>query len=104
MNKKDITIKLALGDCIEKMKKLPDKSIDMILCDPPYGTTACKWDTVIPFEPMWIQIKRIIKNNGAILLFGSEPFSSTLRISNIKNFKYDWVWRKSKPSGHLNAK
>lgn len=92
------------GDCLELMKNIPDKSIDMILTDPPYGTTACKWDVVIPFDPMWIQLKRIIKDNGAICLFGSEPFSSHLRLSNLKMFKYDWVWDKVKPNGHLVAK
>ena len=84
------------GDCLEKMKDIPDGSVDMILTDPPYGTTACKWDSVIPFEPMWEQLNRIIKDNGAIVLFGSEPFSSVLRISNIKNYKYDWIWNKKK--------
>jgi len=77
----------------------------MILTDPPYGTTACKWDVVIPFEPMWIELKRVTKDNGAICLFGSEPFSSHLRMSNLKMFKYDWTWDKvNKFSGHLNAK
>ena len=76
----------------------------MVLTDPPYGTTACKWDSVIPFEPMWEQLKRVTKDNGAICLFGSEPFSSALRMSNIKMFKYDWTTIKSKPTGHLNAK
>lgn len=92
------------GDCLELMKTIPDGSVDLILTDPPYGTTACKWDTVIPFEAMWEQLKRIIKPNGAIVLFGSEPFSSLLRCSNLEMFKYDWVWDKVKPSGHLNAK
>ena len=96
--------KLYQGDCIEVMKDIEDGSVDLILTDPPYGTTACKWDSVIPFEPMWEQLNRIIKPNGAICLFGSEPFSSALRMSNIKNFKYDWIWEKTKPSGHLNAK
>jgi len=86
------------------MKEIPDKSIDMILCDPPYGTTACKWDSVIPFDKMWEQLNRIIKPNGAIVLFGSEPFSSALRMSNIKNYKYDWKWDKKKPSTGLHAK
>lgn len=95
---------LILGDCLEKMKDIPDKSIDMILTDPPYGTTACKWDTVIPFEPMWAELKRIIKPNGAICLFGSEPFNSALRMSNIKMFKYDWVWVKNISVGFVNAK
>ena len=84
------------GDCLELMKDIPDKSIDAIICDLPYGTTACKWDSVIPFEPLWEQYKRIIKDNGAIVLFGSEPFSSALRMSNIKNYKYDWIWDKVK--------
>ena len=92
------------GDCIEVMKTLKDKSIDMCLTDPPYGTTACKWDSVIPFEPMWAELKRIVKPNGAISLFGSEPFSSALRMSNIKMFKYDWVWDRKKITGFLNAK
>ncbi len=83
------------GDCLELMKNIPNGSVDLVLTDPPYGTTACKWDSVIPFEPMWEQLKRIIKPNGAICLFGSEPFSSALRMSNIKHFKYDWVWLKS---------
>ena len=91
-------IELMQGDCLEKMKDIPDKSIDMILCDLPYGTTACKWDTIIPFEPLWEQYKRIIKDRGAIVLFGSEPFSSYLRMSNIKQYKYDWIWEKSNPS------
>jgi site-specific DNA-methyltransferase (adenine-specific) len=86
------------------MKGMPDKSIDLVLTDPPYGTTACKWDSVIPFEPMWLQLKRIIKERGAIVLFGSEPFSSALRMSNIKNYKYDWVWDKVKTGNPLNAK
>jgi len=86
------------GDCLEKMNDIPDKSIDMILCDLPYGTTACKWDVIIPFEPLWVQYKRIIKDRGAIVLFGSEPFSSYLRMSNIKQYKYDWIWEKSNPS------
>lgn len=87
-------IDLKQGDCLELMKDIPDGSIDMILCDLPYGTTACKWDTIIPFEPLWEQYKRIIKDNGAIVLFGSEPFSTELRHSNLKMFKYDWIWEK----------
>ena len=97
-------IDLRQGDCLEVMKDIPDKSIDMILCDLPYGTTACKWDTVIPFEPLWEQYNRIIKDNGAIVLVGSEPFSSHLRLSNIKNYKYDWIWEKDNGTGFLNAK
>ena len=86
------------GDCLWLMKDIPDGSIDAIITDPPYGTTACKWDSVIPFDLMWEQLNRIIKPNGAIVLFGSEPFSSALRMSNIKNFKYDWVWIKNRGS------
>jgi DNA modification methylase len=92
------------GDCLEKMQDIPDKSSDMILCDLPYGTTSCKWDVVIPFEPLWEQYKRIIKDRGAIVLFGSEPFSSYLRTSNIKQYKYDWIWDKVRPSGFQIAK
>ena len=92
------------GDCLEVMKLIPDKSIDAIITDPPYGTTACKWDSVIDFELMWEQLNRIIKPNGAIVLFGSEPFSSALRMSNIKNYKYDWVWNKSKSSNFMQLK
>ena len=91
-------------DCLEGMKRIPDKSVDMILCDLPYGTTACKWDTIIPFEPLWEQYERVIKDNGAILLFGSEPFSSHLRLSNLKKYKYDWKWDKVTGTGHLVAK
>ena len=96
-------MKLYNGDCLEVMKSIKDKSIDAIITDPPYGTTACKWDSVIPFEPMWKELNRIIKPNGAIVLFGSEPFSSALRMSNIKNYKYDWKWQKTKPTNMLNA-
>ena len=92
-------IDIKQGDCLELMKDIPDKSIDMILCDLPYGTTACKWDTIIPFESLWKQYNRIIKNNGAIVLFGSEPFSSKLRMSNLKLYKYDWKWLKSRKTG-----
>jgi DNA modification methylase len=96
-------IKLLRGDCLEIMKSIPNQSIDAIITDPPYGTTACKWDSIIPFDLMWEQLNRIIKPNGAIVLFGSEPFSSALRMSNIKNYKYDWIWEKPKGTGHLNA-
>jgi len=97
-------IKLVHGDCLEEMKKIPDGSIDMVLTDPPYGTTACKWDTVIPLEPMWEQLKRVIKPNGAIVMTASQPFTSALVMSNVKMFKYDWTWQKPKGTGHLNAK
>jgi site-specific DNA-methyltransferase (adenine-specific) len=97
-------LKLMQGDCLELMQTIPDKSIDMILCDLPYGTTACKWDSVIPFEPLWAQYRRIAKPNAAIVLFGSEPFSSALRMSNIKQYKYDWIWHKTRPTGFAQAK
>jgi len=97
-------INLLHGDCLLEMPKIPSKSVDLILADVPYGTTACKWDTIIPFEPMWKELKRIRKDNAAIVLFGSEPFSSHLRMSNIKEFKYDWIWKKSKPNGWQHAK
>lgn len=97
-------IELWQGDCLELMKDIPDKSVDCIITDLPYGTTQCKWDTIIPFEPLWEQYNRIIKDNGAIVLFGTEPFSSHLRLSNLKNYKYDWIWDKVKGTGFLNAK
>jgi len=97
-------IDLYKGDCLEIMKKIESGSVDAIITDPPYGTTACKWDSVIDFDLMWEQLNRIIKPNGAIVLFGSEPFSSALRMSNIKNYKYDWIWEKPKGTGFLNAK
>jgi len=92
------------GDCLEVMKDIPDKSVDMILCDLPYGTTACKWDTIIPFEPLWKQYKRIIKDNGAIVLTASQPFTSALVMSNPKMFKYELIWEKQKGSNPLLAK
>jgi site-specific DNA-methyltransferase (adenine-specific) len=92
------------GDCLELMATIESGSIDMILCDLPYGTTACKWDTVIPFEPLWSHYKRVIKPNGAIVLFGSQPFTSALVMSNVADFKYCWVWEKNTATGHLNAK
>ena len=97
-------INLLHGDCLELMRTIESGSVDLILTDPPYGTTACKWDSVIPFEPMWEQLNRIIKPNGAIVLFGSEPFSSALRMSNIKNYKYDWILEKSKSTGFALSK
>ena len=86
------------------MKNIPNKSVDMILCDLPYGTTACKWDTIIPFSELWKQYDRIIKDNGIIVLTGSEPFTSVLICSNIKDFKYNWIWQKNKTTGFLNSK
>ena len=97
-------IDLLKGDCLELMKTIESGSIDAIITDPPYGTTACKWDSVIDFDLMWLELNRIIKPNGAIVLFGSEPFSSALRMSNIKNFKYDWIWKKTKPTGFSHSK
>jgi site-specific DNA-methyltransferase (adenine-specific) len=103
MNKEIILIH---GEALEEMDKLIEQGVkvDAIICDPPYGTTKCKWDSVIPFEPMWERLNKLIKPNGAIVLFGGEPFSSALRMSNIKNYKYDWVWEKSKATNFLNAK
>lgn len=99
-----MNIDLKHGNCLEVMNTIPDGSIDLILTDPPYGTTACKWDSVIDLELMWLQLKRIIKPNGAIVLFGSQPFTSKLISSNYEMFKYEWIWYKNKKSGHLNAK
>jgi site-specific DNA-methyltransferase (adenine-specific) len=96
--------KVICGDCLVEMKNIPDKSIDMILCDPPYGTTACKWDSVIPFEPMWRECRRIVKDCGAIVLTASQPFTSALVMSNIKMFKYEWIWDKKIPSGMSYAR
>ncbi len=98
------TIRLMLGDCIELMKEIDDGSVDAVIADPPYGTTACKWDSVIPLEPMWAQLKRVIKPNGAIVLFGSQPFTSVLVMSNLKWFKYCWVWDKGRGANYLNFK
>jgi len=95
---------LIQGECLEEMAKLPDGFIDAVICDSPYGTTACKWDAVIPFEPMWEQLKRIVKPNGAIVLTAAQPFTSALVMSNPKMFKYDWIWEKPNGTGHLNAK
>ena len=92
------------GDCLIEMSKIADKSIDMILCDPPFGTISCKWDTVIPFAELWKQYERIISDKGAIVLFCQQPFTSTLICSNLTMFKYMWYWRKSRPSGYVNAK
>ena len=99
-------IELYKGDCLEVMDKLiaGGVKVDAIITDPPYGTTACKWDSVIPFPEMWERLNKLIKPNGAIVLFGSEPFSSALRMSNIKNYKYDWIWAKNMVSGVAQAK
>ena len=90
------SIQLYQGDCLEIMKQIPDKSIDMVLCDLPYGCTSCSWDIIIPFDKLWEQYKRFIKKNGAILLFGNEPFSSLLRCSNLDWYKYDIYWEKER--------
>ena len=99
-----MTIELTCGDCLEVMKTIPDGSVDAVICDLPYGTTACKWDTVIPFEALWEQYKRVIKRNGAVVLTAVDPFSSVLGVSNIEELKYKWYWNKTKATGHLNAK
>lgn len=96
--------KIYLGDCLEVMASLPDKSIDMILCDLPYGTTQCKWDAVIPFNSLWIQYERLIKDHGAIVLTAAQPFTSALVMSNPSLFRYSLVWEKSKATGYLNSK
>ena len=97
-------VQLMLGDCLERMKEIPSGSVDAIICDPPYGTTACKWDSIIPLEPMWAELKRIIKPNGAIVMTASQPFTSMLGASNISWLKYSWQWDKVRPSGFQVAK
>ena len=99
-----ITIELLLGDCLERMKDIPDGSVDMVLADPPYGVSACAWDSVIPFEPMWDHLKRVIKSNGAVVMTASQPFTTMLIASNMGMFKYCWYWRKSKPNGWQHSK
>jgi site-specific DNA-methyltransferase (adenine-specific) len=97
-------MQLIHGDCLEKMKDIPDKSIDMILCDLPYGTTQNKWDSIIDLSSLWEQYNRVLKPNGACVLFCAQPFTSVLVTSNIASFKYEWCWKKPKGTGHLNAK
>lgn len=97
-------MRLLKGDCLDIMRTLPDKSVDMCLTDPPYGTTACKWDTVIPFEPMWKELHRIVKDNGAICLFSNQPFTSMLISSNVENFRYQWIWDKIRGSNFATIK
>ena len=97
-------VELRKGDCLELMKDIEDKSIDMILCDLPYGTTQNKWDSVIPLDKLWVQYNRIIKDNGAIVLFAQTPFDKVLGNSNLKMLKYEWIWDKKLGTGHLNAK
>ena len=99
-----MNIELYNGDCLELMKNIPDKSIDMILCDLPYGVTRCKWDAIIPFEPLWEQYNRIIKYNGAIVLTATQPFTSKIVLSNIKGFKHEWIWQKEQGVGFQIAK
>jgi len=95
---------LHLGDCLDVMQDIPDGSVDMVMTDPPFGTTSCKWDSVIPFEPMWEQLKRITKPNGAIVLMASQPFTSALIMSNVKMFKYCWIWDKTVGSNIFQVK
>lgn len=97
-------VSIANGDCLELMSHIKDLSVDLILCDLPYGTTACKWDSIIPFELLWSYYERVIKPNGAIVLTATQPFTSALIMSNPKLFKYEWIWQKTHPKGHLNAK
>ena len=99
-----MNVNLMLGDCLERMKEIPSGSVDMILADPPYGTTACKWDSVINLDLMWEQLKRIIKPNGAIVLMSQTPYDKVLGASNLKMLKYEWIWNKPSATGHLNAK
>lgn len=106
-NSKDVVTSnysLLFGDCLERMKEIPDNSVDMVLTDPPYSTTKNKWDSIIPFEPMWEQLKRIIKPKGVIVLFAQTPFDKILGASNIDMLKYEWIWEKTTATGHLNAK
>lgn len=95
---------LMLGDCLDRMKEIESGTVDMILCDLPYGTTCCSWDAVIPFEPLWEQYERVIKENGAIVLFAAQPFAAVLATSNLKLFRYEWIWEKPAATGFLNAK
>lgn len=97
-------IELWQGDCLELMKDIPDKSIDMVLCDLPYGTTSCKWDTILPFDELWKQYKRVLKVSGCVILFGTQPFTSHLILSNLQWFKYELIWHKSKCGSGFTAK
>ena len=102
-NKRLVMVQLYHGDCLVEMQKIADKSVDMILCDLPYGTTACKWDCVIPFDSLWGNYRRLIKPTGAIVLFGQQPFTSALIMSNIAEYKYSWIWQKDSGTNFLNA-
>ena len=95
---------LLMGDCLERMKEIPDGSVDAAISDLPFGTTRCKWDSIVPLEPMWRQLERIIKPDGAIVLFGQTPFDKVLGASNLKMLRYEWIWEKTAATGHLNAK
>jgi site-specific DNA-methyltransferase (adenine-specific) len=97
-------MKLLLGDCLDKLKELDDNSVDMVFCDLPYGTTRNDWDSVIELDKLWEQYNRVVKDNGAIVLTAANPFDKILAISNISNFRYDWIWEKNKATGHLNSK
>lgn len=97
-------MRLMQGDCLERMKEIESGSVDMVMCDPPYGTTACKWDSIIPLEPMWAQLKRVIKQNGAIVMTASQPFTSLLVASNVASFRHAWVWNKSKAANFPQVK
>lgn len=97
-------IELHQGNCLEVMKEIKDKTIDMVLCDLPYGTTDCKWDSIIPFEPLWEQYKRIVKDNGAIVLFSAQPFTTALINSNLKQYRYNWYWKKNNVTGGIFCK
>lgn len=99
-----MSVTLWHGDCLQEMKRIPDGSVDMVLCDLPYGTTACKWDSVIPFEPLWAEYRRVTKPNAAIVLTASQPFTTALIASNLKEFRYCWVWEKGRPSNPQLAK
>lgn len=104
INAESNKIQLLRGNCLELMKEIPDKSVDMILADLPYGVTACRWDEVIPFEKLWPEYERVCKSNGVIVLFGTEPFASAMRLSNKELYRYDWIWEKSKCSNFLSAR
>lgn len=96
-------VKLYNGDCLEIMKSISDESVDMVLCDPPYSETRAKWDVCLDFDKLWVEYNRVVKKNGAVVLFGNEPFSTRLRMSNIEQYKYDWKWIKNHPTGFANA-
>lgn len=104
LDRKVIPHMLMQGDCLDLMAQIPDGSVDMILCDLPYGTTACKWDTVIPFDALWAHYKRVIKQNGAVVLFAQSPFDKVLGCSNLPMLRYEFIWEKTEATGHLNAK